>query len=74
MGGLIPLADASRQTRSSPIATGLSFLIQLFGEAGAVASVQSGGVAYMAHVGGFIFGAVTARPFERFLRSAGSEA
>ena len=53
---------------------GVWFVIQLFSEVGAVASVQSGGVAYMAHVGGFIFGAVTARPFERFLRSAESEA
>ena len=53
---------------------GLWFIIQLFSELGAVASLQSGGVAYMAHVGGFVFGAVTARPFERFLRSAGSEA
>jgi membrane associated rhomboid family serine protease len=53
---------------------GLWFVIQLFSEVGAVVSVQSGGVAYMAHVGGFIFGAVTARPFERFLRSAESEA
>ena len=49
------------------------FVIQLFSEVGAVAAVQSGGVAYMAHVGGFIFGAVTARPFERFLRNAESE-
>lgn len=41
------------------------FLIQLI-NAGAVASnVQAGGVAYLAHVGGFIFGAVTARLFER---------
>jgi len=32
-----------------------------------VADVKSGGgVAYAAHVGGFIFGAVTARIFERF--------
>ena len=53
---------------------GVWFVIQLFSGVGAVASVQSGGVAYMAHVGGFIFGAVTARPFERFLRSAESEA
>ena len=53
---------------------GLWFVIQLFSEVGAVASVQSGGVAYMAHVGGFIFGAGTARPFERFLRGAESEA
>lgn len=42
---------------------GFWFLIQLF-QAGAVAHVQSGGVAYLAHVGGFIFGAVTARIFE----------
>jgi membrane associated rhomboid family serine protease len=42
---------------------GLWFLVQLlsFGE---VAAVQSGGVAYMAHIGGMIFGALTARLFE----------
>jgi len=39
------------------------FLTQLV-HAGAVAQVQTGGVAYLAHVGGFIFGAVTARWFE----------
>ena len=38
------------------------FLIQLF-NAGAVAHVQTGGVAYLAHVGGCIFGGVTARWF-----------
>ena len=43
---------------------GLWFLIQLFNQVGAVADVQTGGVAYAAHVGGFIFGAVTARSFE----------
>ena len=32
---------------------------------GAVAQAQSGGVAYMAHVGGAVFGAATARLFER---------
>ncbi len=42
---------------------GFWFVTQLF-HAGAVAQVQSGGVAYLAHVGGFIFGAVTARLFE----------
>jgi len=52
---------------------GVWFVIQLFSEIGAVASVQSGGVAYMAHVGGFVFGAITAKPFERFLRGAESE-
>lgn len=43
---------------------GLWFLIQLFSQVGSVASTQSGGVAYMAHVGGFIFGAIIARFFE----------
>jgi membrane associated rhomboid family serine protease len=43
---------------------GFWFLIQLF-NAGQVANAQTGGVAYLAHVGGFIFGAVTARLFER---------
>jgi hypothetical protein len=42
---------------------GLWFLSQLF-HAGAVAHVQTGGVAYLAHIGGFIFGAATARWFE----------
>ena len=42
---------------------GLWFLTQLV-HAGAVAQVQTGGVAYLAHVGGFIFGAVSARLFE----------
>ena len=37
--------------------------------AGAVAQVQTGGVAYLAHVGGFVFGAVTARLFEGSLPS-----
>ena len=42
---------------------GFWFLIQLF-DAGTVANVQTGGVAYLAHIGGFIFGVVTARLFE----------
>jgi membrane associated rhomboid family serine protease len=45
---------------------GFWFLIQLFSQVGAVANAGTGGVAYMAHLGGFIFGAVTARIFERF--------
>ena len=45
---------------------GLWFLIQLFSQVGAVAGVDTGGVAYMAHVGGFIFGLATARVFEGF--------
>jgi membrane associated rhomboid family serine protease len=43
---------------------GLWFLVQLFSEVGALATVQSGGVAYMAHVGGFIFGVLASRLFE----------
>ena len=42
---------------------GLWFLVQLF-SIGAVADVQAGGVAYLAHVGGMVFGAATARLFE----------
>ena len=41
---------------------GVWFLTQLL-NVGAVANVQTGGVAYMAHIGGFIFGAITARLF-----------
>jgi membrane associated rhomboid family serine protease len=48
---------------------GLWFLTQLL-NAGAVAHAQTGGVAYLAHIGGFIFGAVTARLFEDPLRMA----
>ena len=44
---------------------GVWFLIQLF-DAGQIARhAQTGGVAYMAHVGGFLFGVLTARLFER---------
>ncbi len=44
---------------------GIWFLIQLFSQVGSVVAAQSGGgVAYMAHVGGFIFGAVIAKLFE----------
>jgi len=46
---------------------GVWFLMQLV-HAGAVAQVQTGGVAYLAHVGGFIFGAVTAHFFENSRR------
>ena len=42
---------------------GFWFLVQLL-SFGVVADVQSGGVAYMAHIAGMIFGAVTARLFE----------
>jgi membrane associated rhomboid family serine protease len=39
------------------------FLTQLW-NAGTVATVQSGGVAYVAHIGGVLFGVFTARLFE----------
>src|SRR5271169_3458260 len=42
---------------------GFWFLTQLV-NVGSVATVQTGGVAYLAHVGGFVFGAATARLFE----------
>jgi len=42
---------------------GLWFLIQLF-NVGSVAAVQTGGVAYVAHVAGALFGVVTAHLFE----------
>ena len=49
---------------------GFWFLTQLF-SLGVVADVQSGGVAYLAHIGGVIFGALTARLFEDPRRLAG---
>jgi membrane associated rhomboid family serine protease len=42
---------------------GVWFLIQLF-NVGSVATVQTGGVAYAAHVGGAVFGMIFARRFE----------
>ena len=42
---------------------GLWFLVQLL-SFGVVANAQSGGVAYLAHIAGIIFGALTARLFE----------
>jgi membrane associated rhomboid family serine protease len=48
---------------------GIWFVMQLF-SAGAVANVQTGGVAYMAHVGGAVFGALTVRLFRDSRRVA----
>jgi membrane associated rhomboid family serine protease len=42
---------------------GLWFLLQVLSEIGSFAQ-QGGGIAYMAHIGGFIFGAVLGRLFE----------
>ena len=49
---------------------GMWFLTQLISEVGALAQVQTGGMAYMAHLGGFVFGALTARLFESRARRA----
>jgi membrane associated rhomboid family serine protease len=50
---------------------GMWFLLQVFSEVGAISQADLGGVAYMAHVGGFLFGAVFGRLFEtRERRSA----
>jgi membrane associated rhomboid family serine protease len=43
---------------------GLWFLTQVFSEVGALATTQTGGVAYMAHIGGFVFGMAFGRLFE----------
>src|SRR5208337_1438954 len=48
---------------SAALLIGVWFLLQLL-DLGAVATPESGGVAYLAHVGGFMFGAVLARLFE----------
>ena len=48
---------------------GFWFLSQLV-HAGAVAQTQTGGVAYLAHVGGFLFGVVFGRLFEQSLQVA----
>jgi membrane associated rhomboid family serine protease len=52
---------------------GVWFLTQVI-NAGQVAQVQSGGVAYLAHVGGFIYGVAIARLFQRRLGSIGDGA
>ena len=49
---------------------GVWFVLQFF-SLGEIAAEASGGVAYSAHVGGFIFGAVTARLWTRSGRGSG---
>lgn len=43
---------------------GIWFLTQLLSEVGSVTAAATDGVAYMAHIGGFLFGALTSRLFE----------
>jgi membrane associated rhomboid family serine protease len=52
------------------VLVGFWFITQVFSEVGALAQTQSGGVAYMAHIGGFLFGAAAARLFETRQRRA----
>ncbi len=51
---------------SAVVLIGLWFLTQVISAAGVLATTQAqqGGVAYMAHVGGFLFGLIAARFFE----------
>lgn len=46
------------------ILVGIWFVLQLFSEVGSVMAGQTSGVAHMAHIGGFVFGLITARIFE----------
>ena len=54
----------------SVVLVGIWFLTQVFSEVGALAQMQTGGVAYMAHIGGFVFGMVFGRLFESRRRRA----
>ena len=46
------------------VLVGVWFLIQLVSQVGALGAAAQGGVAYMAHIGGFVFGMIAARLFE----------
>ena len=53
------------------ILVGFWFVIQLFSQVGSLLQGQTGGgVAYMAHIGGFVFGIASARLFESRQRRA----
>jgi membrane associated rhomboid family serine protease len=43
------------------VLVGFWFVIQLFSEVGALVGRRAGGIAYMAHIGGFVFGMASAR-------------
>lgn len=51
------------------IVIGLWFVLQVFGGVGQLSAASEGGVAYMAHVGGFIAGVVGALPFRAMRQS-----
>jgi membrane associated rhomboid family serine protease len=44
---------------------GIWILLQIFMEVGSLAQVQTGGIAYMAHIGGFLYGMIFSPFFER---------
>lgn len=46
------------------VLVGIWFVLQLFSEVGSIAAGQIGGVAHMAHIGGFVFGLITGYAFE----------
>jgi len=46
------------------VLVGFWFLTQVFSEVGALVQTQTGGVAYMAHIGGFVYGALFTHFFE----------
>ncbi len=52
-------------SQRAAVLIGLWIISQFFGQVGALTSTQTGRVAYMAHIGGFTFGAITARLFEK---------
>jgi membrane associated rhomboid family serine protease len=52
------------------VLAGMWFLTQVFDEIGALVETQTGGVAYMAHIGGFVYGMVLGRLFESRRRRA----
>lgn len=52
---------------------GFWFIIQLFSEAGSIFERRSGGgIAYMAHIGGFVFGMITAGVLARSRKTGGN--
>jgi membrane associated rhomboid family serine protease len=52
---------------------GLWFVLQIFSQVGALSGARSDGVAYAAHIGGLLFGVLTARLFEGGKRPVGAE-
>jgi rhomboid family protein len=52
---------------------GFWFFIQFFSEFGAIMQRQVGGIAYMAHIGGFVFGMASARLFESHKKKTSRE-